>query len=66
MRDVRLALAVSVAIYAVSRVFGLSLPNWPEARGVALQPVRLAAHLHDRARFGDRLAERPASRHPRA
>ena len=30
MRDVRLALAVSVAIYAASRAFGLSLPNWPE------------------------------------
>jgi hypothetical protein len=30
MRDLRLALAVSVAIYAASRAFGLSLPNWPQ------------------------------------
>ncbi len=30
MRDVRLALATSVAVYAASRVFGLRPPNWPE------------------------------------
>jgi hypothetical protein len=30
MRDVRLALAVSIAVYVISRVFRLSLPNWPE------------------------------------
>jgi hypothetical protein len=30
MRDVRLALAVSVGIYVASRAFGLHLPNWPE------------------------------------
>ena len=30
IRDIRLALAVSVGIYVASRVFGLHLPNWPE------------------------------------
>ncbi len=30
MRDVRLALATSVAVYAASRVFGLHPPSWPE------------------------------------
>jgi len=30
MRDVRLALAVSVGIYVASRTYGLHLPNWPE------------------------------------
>ncbi len=30
IRDVRLSLGVSVAIYVLSRAFGLSLPNWPE------------------------------------
>ena len=30
MRDVRIALAASVAVYAASRGFGLRPPNWPE------------------------------------
>ncbi len=62
MRDVRLALAVSVA--DIRRLASIR-PEPAElagARGVVLQSVRVAAHLHDRARFGDRLAERPASR----
>jgi hypothetical protein len=32
-RDPLLALAVSAALYAAARVFGLNLPNWPEAGG---------------------------------
>jgi hypothetical protein len=30
IRDIRLALAVSIGIYIASRTFGLHLPNWPE------------------------------------
>ncbi|HEX9168169.1 MAG TPA: OpgC domain-containing protein, partial [Roseiarcus sp.] len=34
-----LALAVSAAIYAAARVFGLNLPNWPEGGGWFFNPI---------------------------
>jgi hypothetical protein len=34
-----LALIVSVALYAAARIFGLNLPNWPEAGGWFFNPI---------------------------
>ena len=39
MRDTRLALAVSVAIYMASRAFGMNFPNWPEPGAWFFNPM---------------------------
>src|ERR1700734_1801876 len=38
-RDPMLALVVSAGLYAAARVFGLNLPNWPEAGGWFFNPI---------------------------
>ena len=38
-RDPLLALVVSAGLYAAARVFGLNLPNWPEAGGWFFNPI---------------------------
>jgi hypothetical protein len=38
-RDPVLALIVSAGVYAAARVFGLNLPNWPEAGGWFFNPI---------------------------
>jgi hypothetical protein len=38
-RDPLLALIVSAALYAAARIFGLNLPNWPEAGGWFFNPL---------------------------
>jgi hypothetical protein len=39
LRGPLLALIVSVALYAAARIFGLNLPNWPEAGGWFFNPI---------------------------
>jgi hypothetical protein len=39
LRGPYLALIVSVGLYAVARIFGLNLPNWPEAGGWFFNPI---------------------------
>ncbi len=39
LRGPYLALIVSVALYAAARIFGLNLPNWPEAGGWFFNPI---------------------------
>jgi hypothetical protein len=38
-RDPLLALVVSAGLYVAARVFGLNLPNWPEAGGWFFNPI---------------------------
>jgi hypothetical protein len=39
LRGPYLALIVSVGLYAAARIFGLNLPNWPEAGGWFFNPI---------------------------
>jgi hypothetical protein len=39
LRSPLLALTVSIGLYAAARMFGLNLPNWPEAGGWFFNPI---------------------------
>jgi hypothetical protein len=39
LRSPRLALTISIGLYAAARAFGFNLPNWPEAGGWFFNPI---------------------------